>query len=124
MGHQKKRPSLDPVLENSIGPPITFTRQVSTQYKPHKYGSRSKVEPQCACMSPLSFLVKLRDRYIKAMNEMAVGGDFTAVTGFHGWAEFNYTLEHCKSVKDRHTETLQAEMTAAITRSKSQARQL
>lgn len=108
MGHQKKRPSLDPVLENAIDTPITFTKEVSSTqyYKPHKYGSRSlKGESQCTCLSPLSFFVRLRDRYIKAMNEMAMrGGDFTAVTGYHAWAEFDYTLQQCKSGKDRQLE--------------------
>jgi len=74
-------------------------------------------------LSPLSFFGKLRDRYIKAMNEMAMGGDFTAVTGYYGWAEYDYTLQHCKSVKDRQMEVFQEE-SAAITRSKSQAQQL
>lgn len=118
MGQAKGSPSLDPVLENHlhIGPPIAFTRQASTQYKPHKYGSSHR---QSRFLRPFSFFVKLRDRYVKAMNEMAMGSDFTAVTGYHGWTEVDYTLQHSQSVKDRHVELLQEE-SAAITRSKSQ----
>lgn len=125
MGQQRKSPILEPVLEScNVGPPISFTRQASTQYKPHKYGAPPKLERRRTCVGlgfrPWRFFGRLRDRYIKAMNEMAMGGDFTAVAGFGTGAETDYTLQHCRSVKNREMEAMQ-EKSAALTRSKSQS---
>ncbi|KAG0613310.1 hypothetical protein M758_6G093500 [Ceratodon purpureus] len=133
MEQRRRGPTLEPVLENNhMGPStaITLTTQPSTRYKPHKYGTVAmKVEDeaksgQCICVKPLRYFGKLRDRYIKAMNEMAMGGDFTGLAGYHGAGggahECSYTMERSRSVKDRQEEALQEEL-AAMMRSKSQA---
>lgn len=124
MGPQRKGPTLEPVLEDYIGPSITI--QHSVRYKAHKDSTEGREDAsagaQCMCVKPLSFFGKLRDRYIKAMNEMAMGGDFTAMAGYHGTLgsqECRYTMELCRSVTERQQEALQEEL-AALSRSRSQ----
>lgn len=78
----KRKPALEPVQEHHIH--MTPAGGASVRYRPHKYGTEAVREGprQCVCVRPLSVLGKLRDRYVKAMNEMA-RGDFTAVAGVH-----------------------------------------
>lgn len=55
------------------------------------------------------------------MNEMAMGGDFTAVTGYHGWGlEQGYNLQRCNIANDRRRDALQEQSGTAITKSSSQ----
>lgn len=125
MGHQqKKRPMLEPVLENYMGPPISY----ATPRKPSHGSSTAKVAPSSGAelgqqqfskaaksLNPLNIFGKLRDRYIKAMNEMAMGGDYAAVVGYHGCvAGPEYPVEHRRSEleREREIEALREELAA------------
>lgn len=115
MGHQKKRvPKLEPVLENYMGPPISYN---STASKPSRYGgSTAKVAPASetskhreskglTSLSPANIFGKLRDRYVKVMNEVAMSGDLASVAGTHGCiADPEYYPEHQRASAAREME--------------------
>lgn len=122
MGHQRnKRATLEPVLENYMGPPISYT---DTPRKPRR-GTRSsnaKVAPTpetgkqargATSRNPLNIFGKLRDRYIKSMNEIAMGGDFSAVAGYHGCVpgqDYPGTMQN--EIRERELEALREELAA------------
>jgi len=105
MGHQKKRPMLEPVLENYMGPPISYNdaprkprhgRRSSAKVTPTS-GGAGKQAKGATPLNPLNIFGKLRERYIKTMNELATGGDYAAVAGYHGCVpgpEFPSTTEY------------------------------
>lgn len=110
---------LEPVLENYMGPPISY----NTPSKPSQRGGRSaKVAPagaqskQKRSSNPLSIFGKLRDRYIRTMNELAMGGDFAAVAGSHGCVagpDYPGSLEYQRSDdRRRELEALREELAA------------
>lgn len=121
MGHQRnKRATLEPVLENYMGPPISYT---DAPRKPrHGRSSSAKVAPTpgpgkqakgSTSKNPLNIFGKLRDRYIKSMNEMAMGGDFAAVAGYHGCVpgqEYPGTIKN--ESRERELEALREELAA------------
>jgi len=122
MGHQRnKRATLEPVLEHYMGPPLSYT---DAPRKPrHGKSSSAKVAPTpgpgkqakagATSMNPLNIFGKLRDRYIKSMNEMAMGGDFAAVSGYHGCVpgqEYPGTIQH--EIRERELEALREELAA------------
>lgn len=94
MGHRKKRPMLEPVLENYMGPPMSYntpasktpglgarTAKVAPASEPAKHHESKSL---ATSLNPVIIFMKLRDKYIKAMNEMSMGGDLASVAGYHG----------------------------------------
>lgn len=68
---------------------------------------------QSGSKNPFSVFGKLRDRYIKRMNEMAMGGDFAAVAGYHGCVSGNDypgSVEH--QMRERELDALREEVAA------------
>lgn len=85
---------LEPVLENYMGPPISYNSTTPAS-KPSRHGaSTAKVTPAseihqskrvtATSLNPVNIFGKLRDKYIKAMNEISMGGDLASVAGYHG----------------------------------------
>lgn len=86
MGLQKKRPMLEPVLENYMGPPTARKPSRSSAKVAPVSGPEKRHESKsvASSLNPVNIFGKLRDRYIKAMNEMSMGGDLASVAGYHG----------------------------------------
>ena len=127
MGLQKKRPMLEPVLENYMGPPISYN-STSPARKPLRSsakvvpvsGSAKRYESKsvASSLNPVNIFGKLRDRYIKAMNELSMGGDLASVAGYHGCVagtEYPGAVEqhHASSAaREKEIRALRAELAA------------
>lgn len=129
MGPQKRRTVLEPVLENYMGPPISYNTPAG---KPPRHGAgTAKVAPTsepakhhhdspksvAAWWNPLHLIGKLRDRYIKAMNEVSMGGDLASVAGYHGCVADTECLgsveQHRRSsAREKEIRTLREELAA------------
>jgi len=116
---QKKRQMLEPVLENysSYGcnsvlserhhdlpasnpatSQVIICNQPASNSKSPKRSSTSTTS-----INPMSLLGKLRDRYVKLMNDVAMGGDFTCVASYGCQIAPDYpgTLEVSRTSKEQ-----------------------
>ena len=109
-----------------MGPPISYN---STASKPSRLGgSTAKVAPVSetskhreskglTSLSPANIFGKLRDRYVKVMNEVAMSGDLASVAGTHG-----SITEYCPGAAEHHRASAAREMEIRALREELAAR--
>lgn len=102
---------LEPVPENYMGAHVSFATPQPKQKKPVAETKQAK-----SSLNPRNFFLKLRDRYIRTLNDMAMSGDYTGMAGFgHGYscnATMDNTREHYRFNEEREIIALQEELAA------------
>ena len=115
---RQKRQMLEPVLENysSHGPNSVLserhhdlpssnqaTSHVIICNQPASNSKSPKRSSSTTLINPMNLLGKLRDRYVKLMNEVAMGGDFTCVASYGCQITPDYpgTLEISRASKEQ-----------------------
>lgn len=63
---------------------------------------------------PMRILSKLRDKYVKLMNEMASGADFSGVSSFYGCPGADYSVFTMANAKLRQEEQEKEVMSQAL----------